>query len=104
MSLANTLITSAASIILVALLSGCKSFYPAVGDYALETNQVLITIAPWYNGSIDKNIQGLATWADSDGIRRCTIRLKEYPFYLGHEVRHCFEGHWHIGNNGDDWD
>lgn len=102
MSSPNTLIAHC-SIILVALLGGCKSFYPAVGDYTLETNQVLITIAP-DNKFSNKNIQGLATWEDSGGIRRCTIHLREYPYYLGHEVRHCFEGYWHIGNNGDDWD
>lgn len=96
------LIALTASIISVALLSGCKSFYPVVGDYTLETNQVLVTILP--DSDLGFRIWGMASWDDSSDVRKCTIQLKEYPFYLGHEMRHCFEGHWHTDVNNGDWD
>lgn len=97
------LTTASTTLILLMLISGCKSFYPVVGNYKLDTNQVLVTIVPVVNFS-DRNIQGSASWVDTKDGRVCTIFLREYPYYLGHEIRHCFEGHWHSDRNGDDWD
>lgn len=33
----------------------------------------------------------------------CTIHLRKYPQCLAHEVRHCYEGNWHEGEDNDDW-
>ena len=83
-------------------LVGCASFEPDIVRRPLEVNQVLITVEPqvqfdsyWKGGD--------ATWKDIDGLRHCTIRLKEYPFKLGHEADHCFRGKWHDDKpNSDD--
>lgn len=34
---------------------------------------------------------GYATWKGDT----CLIELRKYPVCLAHEVRHCFEGHFH---------
>ena len=36
-----------------------------------------------------------AQWKDIDGVRHCTIRLRDYPHGLGHEADHCFRGMGH---------
>lgn len=84
------------------LMVGCASFEADIERRPLEVNQALITIIPdetefdsaWYNGD--------ATWYDENGLRHCTIRLRDYPYMLGHETDHCFRGEWHDGQPNDD--
>ena len=81
---------------------GCASFAPGIERNPLEVNQGLITVEPqvqfdsyWKGGD--------ATWEDIDGLRHCTVRLREYPHMLGHEADHCFRGKWHDDKpNSDD--
>lgn len=83
-------------------LVGCASLEPDVVHRPLEVNQALITVEP--QAELDSFRKGgEAIWKDIDGLRHCTIRLREYPYMLGHEADHCFRGKWHDGNpNGDD--
>ena len=83
-------------------LVGCASFEADIERRPLEVNQVLLTIEP--QAEMDSfYTNGEATWQDIDGLRHCTIRLREYPYMLGHETDHCFRGEWHDGKpNSDD--
>lgn len=90
-------------LLLTLSMFGCASFEADIERRPLEVNQVLLTVEPqaemegFYKG-------GDATWQDIDGLRHCTIRLKEYPHMLGHETDHCFRGKWHDDKpNGDDF-
>lgn len=91
-----------ALIILSFSLVGCASFEASSVRNPPEVLQALITIEPM--AEFDSfHTAGDAVWRDVDGLRHCTIRLKDYPFMLGHEARHCFEGKWHDGKpNSDD--
>ena len=83
------------------LLVGCSSFEPDTVRRPLEVTKAVITIEPRADLSGFWK-QGDAAWEDIDGLRYCTIRLKDYPHMLGHEVDHCFRGEWHDGNPNDD--
>ena len=45
--------------------------------------------------SVERNVQARATWDDSS----CHVVMNKtsYPQCLEHELIHCIEGHWHIG-------
>ena len=83
-------------------LVGCASFEPDVVRRPLEVNQALITVEP--QAELDSFWDGGdAIWEDIDGLRHCTIRLRDYPYMLGHEADHCFRGKWHGDKpNSDD--
>lgn len=83
------------------LLTGCASFAPELERAPLEVKRAIITIET--GDSLPFNNHGEARWKDIDGVRHCTIYLKDYPWGLGHEVDHCFRGKWHgDADNSDD--
>lgn len=83
-------------------LVGCASFEADIERRPLEVTRVLLTIEP--QAELDNyRYNGRATWQDIDGLRHCTVQLREYPHMLGHEVDHCFRGKWHgDADNSDD--
>lgn len=85
------------------ILTGCSSFDSELTRRPLEVNRAIITIEAGENLS-SFHQSGEAEWKDIDGVRHCTIRLRDYPHGLGHEADHCFRGMWH-GNeaNGEDY-
>lgn len=88
----------------VALLTavGCSSFEPELVRRPLEVDTAVIHIVtdPKFSSMRDN---GEAKWHEVDGVRHCTIYLKDYPWKLGHETDHCFRGKWHDGRpNSDD--
>ena len=98
---------------LFSVLQGCNAFYPQANPN-FETRQVLVTIGPDtdFQDYAGVRLYGISMFHDvgSPGhsglsnVRECTIFLREYPFYLAHEMRHCFEGAFHgTEYNSDDW-
>lgn len=86
----------------IGLLLGCSTFEtPPPARYR---NKVTIIVVE--NKNLPQNSryiqQGSSmSFKDSDV---CVIQLRNYPEYLGHEVRHCLEGNWHEGRkNGEDF-
>lgn len=52
----------------------------------------------------DPKVRGMASWYKLGDRWFCRVKLKKYPYYLGHEMRHCFEGYWHDERpNGEDF-
>ena len=80
------------------ILTGCSSFDPELTRRPLEVNRAIITIEAGENLS-SFHQSGEAQWKDIDGVRHCTIRLRDYPHGLGHETDHCFRGMWHGTND-----
>ena len=76
------------ALLLCVLLTACASF--DVPRPVLERTASIINV------KIDPALPtlGHAQWVG----QLCTITLREYPYCLQHEVRHCLEGKWH----GDD--
>ena len=84
-----------------ALLTGCASFKSEV--LPIENHTVTITIQDGVEFN-NPSIKGDAGWWMVGGRKYCLIRLREYPYLLGHELRHCFEGYWHDESpNGEDF-
>ena len=73
------------ALLLCVLLTGCDSFD--------APKPVLERTASIINVKIDPTLAtlGHAQWVG----QLCTITLREYPYCLQHEVRHCLEGKWH---------
>ena len=86
-------------VVLLTLLGGCDYFK---SEAALKKSTVTITIVDGVQFK-DKNQQGWADWQWNGSKNECVIQLRDYPNFLGHEVRHCFEGHWHEGKNGEQY-
>lgn len=93
---------------LLIALAGCSSFnakpVPLSKKPILNT-KVLV--------SIENNVRFENRYQRGEAIRYydhhlgvlvCKIRLFEYPYFLGHEIDHCFRGNWHDDEeNGDDF-
>lgn len=84
-----------------ALLTGCASF----GSTVLPIENPTVTVLLHNNVKFDNpRVRGDARWWYVGKQKYCLIRLREYPYYLGHEMRHCFEGYWHDERpNGEDY-
>lgn len=67
------------------LLAGCDDFDPAPAAPQRSTSLITVTIDP------NLKTDGWAHWKGNT----CLITLRRYPVCLGHEVRHCLEGHFH---------
>lgn len=85
-------------LLICVLLSGCMSIvsYNTVIPFP-DTSAMSIEIHQLKGGN--HNILGTA---DIQG-NKCIIHLRKYPHCLAHEVRHCFEGNWHQGEDNDEW-
>lgn len=82
----------------VMLLIGCSTFVEHNTTIPIPTSKPMqIEIHQLKGGN--PNVLGTA---DITGDR-CVIHLRKYPHCLAHEVRHCFEGNWHKGEDSDDW-
>lgn len=85
------------------ILTGC-AVAPAERKYNVLQTEVALTIQPYYKGKFKTEEQrGRKIHAESDiddGI--CNIRLRNYPHCLLHEIRHCFEGDYHKGEDSDE--
>lgn len=85
----------AAGVIVVGLLlSGCAFFSepPPLRDEAI-VHIKLVDNLPYGH-------YGKATCAE--GLCTVLLRRDTYPYCLGHEVRHAFEGNWHEGRESVD--
>lgn len=81
------------ALLLCLLLTGCDSL--GAPRPVLERTASIITV------KIDPALPtlGHAQWVG----QLCTITLREHPYCLQHEARHCLEGKWHGDQlNGDD--
>lgn len=84
---------------LIALsMTSCTTFKQYNSNIPFPTNNFSkITIL-----KLESNEPKILGTADIQGDE-CIIRLKQYPKCLAHEVRHCYEGNWHHGEENDDW-
>ena len=69
------------------ILSGCSSF--DAPKPIMQKN--VMTIVVTESKDLPPGVLGMAK--ESGGL--CFIYLREYPYCLQHEVRHCLEGAWH---------
>jgi len=103
-------------LLIIFMISGCGSivrnaidvdmFKPAGGNaHIIKKPIVILHVIPdpeiycerriGAKAGVRKKYVGCATW--NVGLNSCEIFLgKNYDLiYLGHELRHCFEGHFH---------
>jgi hypothetical protein len=77
-------------IVLIALtLQGCAVFEPVRGVplHSEITARVVLT------EQLPPNVNGYATI--ENGLCTVFLRRSHYPYCITHEIRHCFENHWH---------
>lgn len=80
---------------LVLLLSGCAYY-----DERPRMVRNAVSIIVLDNQDMPGRTLGTATRNGNT----CIIRLREYPYCLQHEVRHCLEGNFHQGRkSGEDY-
>ena len=91
-------------------LAGCAALFDAqpvpLYEVGISANPILLYINDPEYDFPDKKVQGTAWWyINEQGRRVCHVRLRKYPYYLGHEVDHCYRKHWHspLIPNGDDF-
>lgn len=54
---------------------------------------------------VDDDVLPANTFADASANQGfCVVRIKRsvYPDCIKHEIRHCFEGNWHVGHESHD--
>ena len=82
--------------ILLLLCTACSTVSDSFSSQVLPFDKQFVTIYIEDGVVFDKpGVRGDATWSYVNGKKFCKIRLAKYPNFLGHEVRHCFEGYWH---------
>lgn len=84
---------SLCAVALAVLLSGC-SFNPP--KPVMQRNVTTITVVE--SKDMPPRKLGGAIYSGDN----CIIVLREYPYCLQHEVRHCLEGEWHGNAPNDD--
>lgn len=94
----------------IGALPGCSTLFDAqpvpLYEVGISANPILLYINDPEYDFPDKKVQGTAWWyINEQGRRVCHVRLRKYPYYLGHEVDHCFREHWHspLIPNSDDF-
>jgi len=85
------------------LLTGCAAFEPEPYNLQRQISTITVEVDPLLGvipGRGDSGITGRALVAGD----KCHITLREYPYCLAHEVRHCYEGAWHTKQPGTEKD
>lgn len=92
--------TAAATLV---LLASC-AIAPEQRNYQVLQTRVELTIQPNFKGKFKtEETNGRKIHAEADiGDGFCHIRLRKYPHCLLHEIRHCFEGDFHKGEDSDE--
>ena len=78
-----------AILLVVLALQGCAKTLPVM----VHTPSITVSVDP---NQLSKKEKARSSLKYSDQkIVECRVILREYPICLLHELRHCFEGHWH---------
>ena len=81
---------------LILLLSGCGGAHTKVDVHTVSREELYLRAG--------RSVDGWCTWRDLEYVVYCDIYMMapeeyasrhNYEFFLEHERRHCYEGHFH---------